>query len=193
MKERRRQGGPPATDTQGAVPVAAPPGAQPARRVVTLRVISPEPEPHVSCTECAKCCTYAAVGINAPNRLRWATDILWYLYHDRTFVYLDGEGEWSVMFESRCRNLGEDNLCRIYDHRPELCREFDDQDCEVNCRESDAITFTRPEQFLAWLAENQPRVYPQVRRRFVPPGMVAPQGRVAYRGRFAVRARRARG
>ena len=30
-----------------------------------------------------KCCTYVAVGINAPTRPRYATDILWYLYHEK--------------------------------------------------------------------------------------------------------------
>ena len=33
-------------------------------------------QPHVSCTECARCCTYVAVCINAPTRWRPATDIV---------------------------------------------------------------------------------------------------------------------
>src|SRR5262249_53779490 len=73
---------------------------------VPLPVMAPEPRALVPCTECGKCCTYVAVGINAPTTPRLATDILWYLYHDRVYVYRDGAGEWSVHFETRCRQLG---------------------------------------------------------------------------------------
>ena len=36
--------------------------------------------PLVTCPEGARCCRYVAVGIHAPARPRYATDILWYLY-----------------------------------------------------------------------------------------------------------------
>ena len=66
----------------------------------------PEEKPLVQCLDCAKCCTYVAVGINAPTKPRYATDILWYLYHDKVKVYLDGDGEWCVMFETRLPKPG---------------------------------------------------------------------------------------
>jgi len=56
------------------------------------------PDPPLGCLECGHCCTYVAVGINAPTRLRYATDLLWYLYHERVSVHLDLDGEWSVIF-----------------------------------------------------------------------------------------------
>ena len=71
---------------------------------------APDP-PLVECTACGKCCTYVAVGVNAPNSLRRATDMLWYLYHQNVTLYRDGDGEWSVVFETRCRNLQPDLLC----------------------------------------------------------------------------------
>jgi uncharacterized protein len=132
-----------------------------------------EPKALVSCTECAKCCTYVAVGINAPTRPRYATDILWYLYHDLVSVYLDGDGEWCVMFETKCRNLAGDLLCRIYEDRPHICRGFDNKTCDVNTPPGEAITFRTPEQFLGWLSEQRPRVFRQIKDRFVPASLAA--------------------
>ena len=91
-----------------------------------------EGAPLVPCTSCGQCCRYVAVGINSPSRRRYATDILWYLYHDGVTVYLDSDGDWSVVFETRCRNLDDSLLCRIYEHRPQICRSFDNTTCEVN-------------------------------------------------------------
>ena len=51
------------------------------------------------------------VGINAPTHARYATDILWYLYHQSVSVYRDDDGEWAVIFDARCRHLQDDLLC----------------------------------------------------------------------------------
>jgi hypothetical protein len=112
--------------------------------------------PLVECTECARCCTYVAVGINAPTTPRLATDVLWYLYHDSVYVHADADGEWSVVFETRCRNLGDDRRCGIYAVRPHL-RGFDPQLREVDAP-SAPPSLPRAAQFLAWL-EKSPRLF----------------------------------
>ena len=136
----------------------------------------------VECTKCAKCCTYVGVGINAPTTARYATDILWYLYHEKVYVYLDGDAEWSVHFEARCRNLGDDLLCRVYEERPHICRGFDNTSCEVNDRDHAAITFREPAEFLAWLRRRKPRLYERIERRFVP-GALRPSPAATRRAR----------
>ena len=122
----------------------------------------------VSCTDCAKCCTYVGVGINAPSSARHATDILWYLYHEKVHVYADGAGEWSVHFETRCRNLAPDLRCGVYAERPHICREFDNRTCEVNDPAPSTLTFREPAEFLSWLRERRPRVYARIDGRFIP-------------------------
>jgi hypothetical protein len=122
----------------------------------------------VSCTECAKCCTYVGVGINAPASARYATDILWYLYHEKVHVYVDGAGEWSVHFETRCRNLAPDLRCGIYADRPPICRGFDNRTCEVNDPADSTLTFREPVEFLSWLRKRRPRVYARIDGRFIP-------------------------
>ena len=113
--------------------------------------------PLVPCTQCAHCCRYVAVGINAPSRPRYATDILWYLYHEGVSVHCDTDGEWSVVFETRCRHLGGDLLCGIYAQRPHICRGFDNETCEVNS--PGGRTFSAPGEFLEYLKAARPRVH----------------------------------
>jgi Fe-S-cluster containining protein len=149
-------------------------------RRVPLKVVEEKPK-LVECTSCGQCCTYVGIGINAPSRPRYATDILWYLYHENVYVYVDGIGEWSVHFESRCRNLGEDLRCGVYLDRPHICRSFDNRTCEVNDPVHDSLTFRDPREFLAWLREKKPRVYAKVETGFAPPALRPPPRRAAAR------------
>ncbi len=135
-----------------------------------LPVVSNPPSTKVECTDCGRCCTYVAIEIDPPTRPRNATDILWYLYHPGISVYVDGNNEWCIQFESRCENLGEDLLCKVYRERPHICRGFDDETCEVNGQEGEAFTLRTPEQFLAHLREHRPRVYKMIKKQFIPPG-----------------------
>jgi Fe-S-cluster containining protein len=80
----------------------------------------------------------------------------------------DGSGEWSVHFETRCRHLGDDLLCRVYAERPHICRAFDNTTCEVNSPDGKVLSFTTPEQFLAWLERTRPRVFRSIVKRYVP-------------------------
>ena len=134
---------------------------------VVLPVVALE-RPLVQCTDCGRCCTYVGVGINPPMSARHATDVLWYLYHEGVYVYVDGEGEWSVHFAARCRHLGPDLRCGIYAQRPHICRTFDNRSCEVNDPAHDSLTFREPDEFLEWLRESRPRIYSKIDKGFVP-------------------------
>jgi len=122
--------------------------------------------PLVPCTECARCCTYVAVGINTPTTPRSATDVLWYLYHDAVSIHVDADGEWSVVFETTCRHL-EGRLCGIYEQRPHICRSFDERSCEVNAP-GGSRSFHTPEEFLAYLKAERPRLYGRLEKRYFP-------------------------
>jgi hypothetical protein len=134
--------------------------------------MAPAPARLVPCTECGKCCTYVSVGINAPTTIAGASDILWYLYHDQVSVYRDGDGDWSVVFETRCRHLQDDLFCGVYAERPLICRDFDNLTCEVNDPEG-GRTFAAPEDFLGWLRQTRPRLYARLARRYMPAALRA--------------------
>ncbi len=136
----------------------------------------PRPEGQLACLECGRCCNYVAVGINEPKSVRYATDVLWYLYHERVSVYLDHEGDWFVVFETRCRNLEADLKCAIYPQRPEICRGFDDRSCEVNAPDARARSFNTTAEFLEFVQGWRPRLYRQLQRDYVARPAVTPPG-----------------
>lgn len=149
------------------------------KRLLRLPMAPALERPLTVCTVCGKCCTYVSVGVNAPNSIRHATNMLWYLYHQNVSVYRDGEGEWSVVFETRCRNLQPDLMCSVYEHRPEICRNFDNKTCEINDPEG-GLSINTPEQLMDYLRQRRPRLFEKIEARFVPPAGFAP--RVATRG-----------
>jgi uncharacterized protein len=134
--------------------------------------MAPAAAPLVACTECGKCCTYVSVGINEPSSLRNASDILWYLYHEKVSIYRDGDGEWSVVFETRCRHLEGSLLCAVYPERPIICRDFDNTTCDVNDPVG-GLAFATPEEFLVWLKAKRPRLYRRLAERYVPAALRA--------------------
>jgi hypothetical protein len=157
--------------------------------VIPLSVVPEGPRDLVPCTECGRCCTYVAVGINAPTTPRYATDVLWYLYHEGVTVYRDADGDWAVLFAARCRNLKSDLLCAIYEQRPHICRAFDNTGCEVNAP-GDVLNFTEPGPFLAYLQAKRPRVYRAVARKYLPAALGAAATTPAPKAK-AARSRRA--
>lgn len=127
----------------------------------------PADKPLLECTKCGKCCTYVSIGINEPTKPKYATDALWYLYHEKVSLYIDGSGEWAVVFETRCRNLQENLLCAVYADRPHICRNFDNTTCDVNDPEG-GRSLDSPEEFLAYLKIEYPKVYRKIEARYVP-------------------------
>jgi Fe-S-cluster containining protein len=140
------------------------------KKLLPLRMAEPAAPPRVLkiCTECGKCCTYVSVGINAPNSVGNATDMLWYLYHENVSLYRDGDGEWSVVFETRCRNLKPDLLCAVYEDRPPICRDFDNTTCEVNDPEG-GLEIRTPEELVAYLRERRPKIFRKIEEKYLPP------------------------
>jgi uncharacterized protein len=143
------------------------PRPAPKRAKRALPVLAAENQAPVACLTCALCCTYIAVAIDGPINVKAASEILWHLYHRDVSVYRDGDDEWMVQFEARCRHLGDDNGCRIYEQRPHICRTYSEQSCEVNSPD-EGITFYAPDAFLAYLEKHHKRIHKELMRGFVP-------------------------
>jgi Fe-S-cluster containining protein len=121
----------------------------------------------VPCLSCGLCCSYIAVDIEEPRTLKGATDILWYLYHPGISIYAEDD-DWMVVFETRCQHQLDDHRCSIYETRPQICRAFDENDCEVNSEEV-GETFYTPREFLAYLERHHKRIHTMVRKRYMAP------------------------
>lgn len=113
------------------------------------------------CGLCAgRCCRYYTVIIDEPEDADNFDELRWFLAHEGNYVYVD-EGEWHVNVESRCRFLGPEGRCAIYEHRPDVCRdhghaeecewtgEFDFEHTFRNLRELEAYAkeVLAPEEF----------------------------------------------
>jgi len=82
------------------------------------------------CEHCtAVCCRYIALPIDKPTKAGDYDDMRWYLMHEGVTVFVE-DGDWYIQYQARCKSLGPDNLCRIYDTRPKICREYGPDSCD---------------------------------------------------------------
>jgi hypothetical protein len=68
--------------------------------------------------------------------------LLWQVSHRETQVYVDEDG-WFLLVNNRCMHLQDGGRCGIYDNRPQVCREHDNDDCEFEgpCTADDFVMF----------------------------------------------------
>lgn len=84
----------------------------------------------ILCEHCAAaCCRYLALPIEKPSNARDYDDIRWYLMHEGISIFVE-DGDWYIQIQTRCKNLGEDNRCMVYEERPEICAEFQPVGCD---------------------------------------------------------------
>ena len=84
----------------------------------------------IACSYCpAKCCCYFALPIETPEDWDDFEYIRWYLLHERATVFTE-DNTWYILVHNRCKCLGDDNLCKQYDTRPQICRDYTTDNCE---------------------------------------------------------------
>jgi Fe-S-cluster containining protein len=102
------------------------------------------------CEYCsAKCCRYFALPIDTPEGWREFDFMRWYLLHEKATVFVDG-GEWYLLVHSKCQFLRSDNLCGIYETRPDICRAYKTGKCEYEDRWVYDKYFETPEQIVEY-------------------------------------------
>ena len=88
------------------------------------------PKDKVLCEYCpAKCCRYFALPIEEPEDYADFEFMRWFLLHERATVFREGQ-QWYLLVHTVCRHLREDNLCGIYETRPQICRDYTTDNCE---------------------------------------------------------------
>jgi len=82
------------------------------------------------CNKCGnRCCRYVAIEIDTPRTDQDFDDIRWYVAHRKVTVFKH-DGVWHFNVDTKCKQLGNDGRCKIYDKRPRICREYDLDECE---------------------------------------------------------------
>ena len=88
------------------------------------------PEGKVLCEYCtARCCRYFALPIDTPDCVADWDFVRWYLLHDRASVFAEDD-TWYLLVHTTCKHLRDDNLCGIYETRPQICRDYTTKNCE---------------------------------------------------------------
>ncbi|MBS3734359.1 MAG: YkgJ family cysteine cluster protein [Phycisphaerae bacterium] len=107
------------------------------------------------CVECgAKCCRYFCFQIDDPEEYSAFEDIRWFLCHEGISVHIDEDGDWYICIENRCKYVGSDNRCMIYEERPIICRQYDVDGCDFTGGDYRyQKLFTTPEQIEAYARE----------------------------------------
>lgn len=116
------------------------------------------------CSQCGLCCSYITVGLDTPEDHEDYDEIVWFLLHENTMVYIeeeDGEDNWYIEFKTPCKALKEDNTCGNYENRPDVCREYDPEECDRHGEEeSYKACWKNKDEFIAWMRENKIKYEP---------------------------------
>lgn len=98
------------------------------------------------CDSCGKCCNHVTIELDTPRSKADFEEIKWFVIHKDVSVFVDDDKVWHIQFNTPCNAL-KDNMCDIYDKRPEVCREYDPDECENNgIGKYYKIMFTKPSQ-----------------------------------------------
>lgn len=91
------------------------------------------------------CCTYITQEVDTPTSIADYDTWLWMLYHQNVQFYRE-EKTWYLKIQNRCNNLEPDGRCGIYETRPIICREHENDFCEfdVTTEEDAEIFFATP-------------------------------------------------
>lgn len=111
-------------------------------------------ENNKTCEKCdGKCCKYVAIEIDTPESLEDFENIRWYVAHKNINVYVDEDYTWHVEFLTPCEFLGENNLCGIYEKRPTICREYNQDECLFYNDYEEKFTFRNLEEVDDYIEE----------------------------------------
>ena len=89
--------------------------------------------PENKCSFCpgSKCCTYFTQKIETPRSKYDFEHLLWQISHRGVKIYKEEDG-WYMQVDSPCTHLLADGRCGIYDVRPQICRDHDNDWCEFD-------------------------------------------------------------
>jgi len=102
------------------------------------------------CIECpAYCCRDLAISITKPRTKSEIEETKWYLHFDTVSIFIRNR-RWHLLVKGKCIYLDDNNLCSIYEKRPEKCRKHNPPDCERYGKFYDVLIST-PEELEKYL------------------------------------------
>ena len=96
-----------------------------------------QPKPRITpenkCSFCrgTKCCTYITEALGVVRSKSDFEHLLWQVAHEGVEAYKDESG-WYLLMHTSCSFLESNGQCGIYDERPQICRDYDNDFCEYD-------------------------------------------------------------
>lgn len=89
--------------------------------------------PENKCSHCPGtiCCGYLTQQISTPRSMKDFDHLMWQLSHRGIQLFKDGNG-WFLLINNPCLHLLPDGRCGIYERRPKICRDHDNDFCEFD-------------------------------------------------------------
>jgi Fe-S-cluster containining protein len=81
------------------------------------------------CEGCSLCCEYVVIKIETPKYKEDIDEIIWFLLHG-IIVFIDYDNSWNVEIGLKCKFLNKNGWCNAYSKRPNICREYSQDECE---------------------------------------------------------------
>ena len=105
------------------------------------------------CTRCTQtiCCSYVTQQISTPRSKSDFDYLLWQVSHDGIEIY-KGEDGWFLLIPGRCSHILPNGQCGIYETRPQICRDYENDYCEFDepASKNFDLYFTTYHQLLAY-------------------------------------------
>jgi len=124
------------------------------------------------CQGCpAMCCHGLEEAIIRPTTVQEVENLKWELYFVNTMVFIRNK-RWYKMSTGRCRYLGQDNRCGIYDTRPQVCRDHNPPGCEFHGEIAD-VMFHDPTELQEYMDMEKKKRQRQAKKRAKAKGKVS--------------------
>ena len=98
------------------------------------------------------CCNYITQQIDTPRKKSDFNFLLWQVAHRDVQIYKDEDGWFLLIVNNPCQYLEADGRCGIYDTRPQICRDYENDYCEYDspAEEGFELHFRDHEELLAY-------------------------------------------
>lgn len=102
------------------------------------------------CCACpAICCRDLAMSIGKPHTKEEIEDLKWQVRFDTVDIFIKSH-HWYLRVKGKCMYLGKNNLCEIYEQRPDKCKEHKAPNCE-RFGEYHEVLIRTPDELVAYL------------------------------------------
>ncbi len=109
------------------------------------------------CASCpALCCEGLTIDIKKPRDKEDVEILMWKLQYENVGVYILNK-RWHLFVEGRCGYLDDNDLCTMYENRPDTCRRHNPPDCERYVDWYDTF-FETPEELEQYMERERRRL-----------------------------------